>query len=193
MISINIKLKNNLKNIIDSNVNDILLFGSTARDKNKPNDTDILMIFEKRVDKEIELKVKKEIEKFYKKVIIVSKTTKTIFEESFDARESIIFEGISLIENKIIAEKYGFCSIGMFNYETKSLTNLQKTKFYYTLNGRRSSGLLKNLKCVKLSDNIILAPLDKIDELKEFFELWKINYKYIPTMIPVRMKKILFS
>ncbi len=191
MTLINTKLKNNLKNLIDSNVVDILLFGSVARGKFKPIDTDILIIFEKKIDKEMELKIKKEIEKFYKNVLIVSKNTNTVFEDSFDARESVLFEGISLIENKIIAEKYGFTSIGMFNYETKNLTNLQKTKFYYTLNGRKSSGLLKKLNCVKLSDNIILSPLDKIDELKDFFEFWKIDYKYIPTMIPSRMKKVL--
>jgi len=192
MALINIKLRNNLKKIIDSNIEEILLFGSVAREKDRPNDTDIMIIYKDKINKEIELEIKKEIEKYYKNVVITSKNSNNIFDETFDARENILFEGISLIDNKKIAEKYGFSSIGMFNYETKKLTNLQKTKFYYALNGRNDEGLLKKLKSVKLSDNIILTPLNKTDELKELFEFWKIEYKYIPTMIPMRMKKILF-
>ena len=133
MALINIKLRNNLKKIIDSNIEEILLFGSVAREKDRPNDTDIMIIYKDKINKEIELEIKKEIEKYYKNVVITSKNSNNIFDETFDARENILFEGISLIDNKKIAEKYGFSSIGMFNYETKKLTNLQKTKFYYAL------------------------------------------------------------
>jgi len=155
MILINTKLSNNLKKIIGNNVEDVLLFGSTVKGKDKPNDTDILIIFKNKVDKEVEFLIKKELEKYYKNVSIVSKTIKTVFEESFDARESLLFEAVSLINKKFVNDKYGFVSLGMFLYSLNGWSNLQKTKFYHALNGRNSLGMLKELKCIKLSDNVI--------------------------------------
>ena len=191
MILINTKLSNNLKKIIGNNVEDVLLFGSTVKGKDKPNDTDILIIFKNKVDKEVEFLIKKELEKYYKNVSIVSKTIKTVFEESFDARESLLFEAVSLINKKFVNDKYGFVSLGMFLYSLNGWSNLQKTKFYHALNGRNSLGMLKELKCIKLSDNVILSPLNKIEPLIEFFDSWKIKYKYVPILVPKRLESYL--
>jgi len=184
------KLRNKLKAISDQEVSDIILFGSAARGKEKPNDIDILVIFKEKINKETEYTIRKEIEKIYNSVSIISKTERTISDESFDARESMLFEGKSLITGKGMPERYGFSPFGMFKYNFGDWSNLQKTKFYHALNGRSNiKGIADLLNCIKLSDSLMLTPLDKIEEFREFLDSWKIEYTYIPTLIPKRLSK----
>ena len=191
MILKNIKLKNELNKFIKTTeIKDILVFGSLIKGKEKPNDVDILVIFKKRVIKDQEYQIKKILTRHYNNISIISKTKKTITEASFDARESILFEAFSLLTKKNIAEEYGFLSFGLFKYNFSNWDKLQKTKFYYALNGRGSEeGIFQQLNSIKLSDQTILIPLNKIDNFKEFLDSWKLDYKYIPIMIPKRLGK----
>ena len=192
MILKNTKLRNRLKEILKKNkeVEDILLFGSAARGKEEPADLDILVLFKDKINKNVEHSIRKEIEKEHEKISIISKNKDTALDSSFDARESILFEGISLITGENIAKTYGFDSLGMFKYGFKGWTKVKRIKFYHALNGRdKSGGILQSLNCVKASDGIILAPLDKIEPMRSFLDSWKIEYKYIPTLIPERFNK----
>jgi len=171
-----------------SEIKDIILFGSFIRGKLEPNDIDILLIFKRKVNKDIEYELKNLFLKSTNNVSIISKTEEECIDPSFDARESILFEGYSLINSKFIAEDFGFISFGLFFYNTKGLSNVKKTRFYYALNGRSSiKGVIDNLCAIKLSDNLIAVQLDKIESAKEFFEHWGLNYKYVPSLIPKRM------
>lgn len=188
----NIKLKNRIKKIISlhKEVDDVVLFGSIIRGKEKPNDIDILVIFKEKIDKEIELSIRKISEKEFTNVSIISKTQKTVIESSFDARESILFEGRSLLTGQTLAEKYGFSSLGMFKYNFSGWSNGKKTKFYYALNGRgNDKGISQKLHCIKFSDRVILVPLDRIEQFREFLNSWEIEFKYIPLIIPSRLNK----
>ncbi len=192
MIWKNTELRNNLKNLVKKtkDVKDIIVFGSIVRGKIKPNDIDIIVIFNNKINKNVEYEIRKKLEKDYNNISIISKTRKSILEKNFDARESILFEGISLLSNKRLADKYGFSSLGMFKYEIKNFNPGKKTKFYYALNGRfGKEGVLKKLECIKISNNLVLTPLFNIEEFKEFLEFWGINYIYIPTLIPKRINK----
>ncbi len=192
MILKNTVLKNRLKKIIKQTheVKDILVFGSIVRGKENPTDVDILVIFKNNVNKEIEYTIRRELEKLVKNVSIISKTEETMLDPSFDARESVLFEAISIIDHKTTAEKYGFSSVGMFKYNTHMLNNVQKTKFYYALNGRNNQkGIAEQMECIKISDNVIIVPLKNIDKMKEFFDIWHMKYVYVPTIIPLRLHK----
>lgn len=176
-------------------VNDIILFGSFMRGNAAPNDIDILLIFKNKINKDIEYELKTSLSQIYinqaqLNISIVSKTEESYTEESFDAREGILFEGYSLVKSKYIASNFGYSSFGMFIYDTNPLKPKQKTLFYYALNGRNASGgVIKMLDAIKLSNNIIIVPLHKIELAKEFFEYRKIEYKYVPTLIPHRLGK----
>ena len=192
MILKNTKLQNSLKEIIKNNndIEDILIFGSSVRGKEKVDDLDILVLFKTKIDKNIEYAIRKELEKHYNKIAIISKTIKTSVDQSFDARESILFEGFSLISGDNLAKKYGFSSLGMFKYNFNGWNKLRKTKFYHAFNGRKGKcGIADLLNCIKLSNNLLLSPLDKIEHVKEFLESWKMNYVYIPIIIPQRLNK----
>lgn len=196
MTSKNTKLINSLKQVLDKNeeILDIILFGSIIRGKQNPADTDILVLFKEKIDKNAEYNIKKLLEKYYKNISIISKTKENILSESFDARESILFEGISLISGRNIAQDYGFTQFGAFKYNFKEWDKLKKTKFYYALNGRSNSeGISDRLGCIKLSDSIVLVTLKNIENFREFLDSWNLQYIYIPMLIPSRLgrKKIL--
>jgi len=166
-------------------IKDIILFGSILKGKLNPNDIDILILFNKKIDKDLEYEFKQQTK--IKNLEIISKT---LLDPSFTAREGILFEGFSLINKKSISSEYGFESKGMFIYNTKKLNNTNKTKFYYALNGRRKfKGMADSLQAIKLSDNILLVSLDKISLAKEFFNHWSIEFKYVPSLIPERLSK----
>ena len=194
MTSRNIKLRSELKKLVGEQVEDIILFGSTVRGKQEPRDTDILVVFKKKIIKESEYLIRKKLEQYFPKVALISKTSETLLDPTFDARESALFEGVGLITGKNLARRYGFISFGMFKYTFGTWEKLQKTKFYYALNGRKGEkGISQKLECLKLSDRIILVPLGNIEPFREFLESWKLEYIYVPTMIPERLshKKIL--
>lgn len=192
MIWKNIPLKNKLKEIAKKNseIEDIILFGSVVRGKEKPNDIDILLLFKNKINKDIEYTIRKEIEKHFKNISLLSKNIKTLYDSFFDAREGIFFEGISLLSGKQLCKKYGFSPLGMFKYEFKNWNKLKKTKFYYALNGRGTKkGIIEELHCIKLSDGIVLVPLPAIEKMKDFLESWEIKYIYIPILLPERLNK----
>ncbi len=196
MILKDIKLRKKLKKLIKQNVEveDVLLFGSVIRGKKTPGDIDIIVKFKNKIDKHMEYVIRKELEKDYNDISIISKTNRTLVESSFDARESFLFEAISLITGENLAKKHGFESLGMFKYNFKNWDKLKKTKFYYALNGRGSGeGMVSSSGSIKLSDNVLLVPLDKIEEIRQFLESWEMEFIYIPTLIPQRLnrKKIL--
>lgn len=171
-------------------VNDIILFGSIMKGKQIPTDIDVLILFRKEINKEIEYDYKKQASKIFTNLSLISKTEDSLKEAYFSAREAILFEGYSLIRKKFIACESGFDSLGIFIYQTKQLSNVEKTKFYYAINGRRGSkGILDSLNAIKLSDNIIAVPLQEIEETKDFFASWKIEYTYTPSLIPSRLAK----
>lgn len=173
-----------------ASVHDVLLFGSAMKGAVEPNDIDIMLIFNSVVDKKIERSLRKSLEKIETNVSIVSKTVQSAMDPSFSGREAQLFEAYSLITDELVSTRYGYVSYGMFIYDTKPLSNSKKTKFYYAFNGRRSNeGICKRLGLVKISDNVVLVPLDKIKPATDFFELWGIETSYIPTMIPSRLAK----
>lgn len=193
----NTKLRNELKELITSHpeVDDILVFGSYVKGKTTPEDIDIIIIFNKKVNKQVEYNIRKTFEKSYRNIAIISKTREALQDPSFDARESYLFEAKSLFTRQTLGEKYGFSSFGMYKYDFKNWNKLEKTKFYYALNGRgKSQGIINKLMGIKLSDRIVLIPLGNIEEFRAFLEGWNIEYKYVPILMPQRLsKKILLQ
>lgn len=159
---------------------DIVLYGSATKGKSKVRDIDILIIFnneplKERVSKAQELKetLRKEIENLDIKTINLNE----LFQNEFLARQSILIEAISLIDNKSIAEKLGFKGYALFNYKLTNLNHNEKTKFTYALIGRNTEGILKKLKAEKLGKGALLIPIENSITFEEFLTKWEINFK----------------
>ena len=133
---------------------DILLYGSGAKGKRKINDVDIIFIFKNQsLEKRLEItqKFKKKVSKI-KNLDIKSINLIELFDKTFLARQGILVEGISLINKKPFSKRMGFEGFGLFTYGIKNLTNTQKVKLTFALNGRRGEeGMLKKLNAKTLS------------------------------------------
>jgi predicted nucleotidyltransferase len=175
--------KKNKKEILD-----ILLFGSVIKGKKNPNDIDILIIFKEKKNLDLTYQLRKIIEKEINlKVEVTGKSYLDLFNKTFVAREAVLSEGYSLVNGCPFSEGLGFKAKVMFNYILKGKTKSERMRFYYSLYGRNSEGILKKLKAVKYTDTIIICPIESQEEMKEFFNNWKIEFKETPLLIPERL------
>ncbi len=190
-LSENMDLKSKIKNLPKKDkekILDIILFGSTVRGKEKPKDVDILLLFKEKEDMTTAYQVKKELEKTKKEVNIITKTYQTIGSKTFPAREAILAEGYSLFNEQGMAQKFGFKNYTLFKYKLKGLNQSERMRFHYSLYGRhREGGMLKTLKLTKFSDTILLSPIEKTEETREYLAHWKIIYTEMPILIPERI------
>lgn len=170
----------------NKDIKDIILFGSLIRGKSEPKDIDILILFNIKINKDLEYEIKNKLIKNFKNISITSKTN--LNDEFFLARDSIYFEGYSLLKNKYISNEMGYTSFTLFKYKSNNLTNSQKVTFYNALNGRNNKGLIEKYDCIRLSNNALLVPLEYSEFFKEFFERWT-SYTIIPLLIPSRLAK----
>lgn len=186
----NTKLMSKVHSLITENkeeILDIVLFGSLVRGKEKPRDIDVLIIYKTKVNPELNYKIKKEFEIIGFETDLVAKNYSGLFESSFIARESYLSEGYSLLNKKFIADGFGYNPMILFRYDIKSLNKSQRMRFYYSLYGRNSEGMLKKLGLYKFSERIIISPVEESERVKDYLNSWKMQYTEIPILIPIRI------
>ena len=186
----NAKLASKIQNIVKENVVEILdvvVFGSSVKGKEKPKDLDLLVIYKTKINPELSYKIKKAIEVLGVEIDLVQKSYKDLFDSAFIARESYISEGYSLVQRKYIADGLGYKPMVLFRYDIKSFNKSQRMRFYYSLYGRNSEGMLKKLKLYKFSERIILSPLEESEKVKDYLNSWKMDYLEVPILIPTRI------
>jgi len=162
----------------DKTIFDIVVYGSTVKGKNKPNDLDLLIIFKtgslkERLDKIqlIKRKIKLNINLDIKGIL-----WEELFQEGFFARAGIIREGISLFNSKPFAEKMGFKGNSLFIYNLKNKNHTEKVKFNYILSGRGGPGMVKKLSGQHLTSGMIIIPVKNSLEFEEILKMHQINY-----------------
>ena len=192
----NTKFKYKISDFFNKNKEDILdiiLFGSSARGKEKPGDIDILILYKTKKNIDSSYRLRKEIEKNRYNIEVTDKTYKELFDESFKAREAILSEGYSLVFNRFLSEGLGYLTLALFKYELKGFNKSTRMRFYYSLYGRGEGqkGMLNELNLIKFSDTILLCPIEKTERMKEYLESWKINFINFPVMIPSRLSNLL--
>lgn len=163
---------------------DIILYGSFIKGKIEARDIDILIIFnEKSLKERTEIaeefkektsgKINRKINELDIKTINISE----LFENDFLARQAILTEGYSLIDTIPLSEKMGFLSYALFTYNLKNLDHNNKTKFTYSLIGRKKSpGILKKLNAKPIGKGAVLLPIENSSVFEDFLKAWKINY-----------------
>ena len=186
----NTKLMSEVLKIIKENgeeIIDIVLFGSLVKGKETPKDIDLLVIYKTIINSELNYKIKKEFEVLGLEVDLAAKTYSGLFESSFIARESYLSEGYSLLNKKFIAGGFGYKSMIIFRYGLGNLNKSQRMRFYYSLYGRNSEGMLKKLKLYKFSERIIISSVEESERVKDYLKSWSITYLEVPALIPARI------
>jgi predicted nucleotidyltransferase len=158
---------------------DIVLYGSSVKGKRKIGDIDILFIFNN-----LPLEKRLEITQAFKSKLkannldIKSINLREFFDSTFLARQGVLLEGISLRDKKPLAQKLGFESFTMFIYDSNKLSNTEKVKLAFALNGRRNEkGLIEKLNLQKFGNNRLLSPMENSNLFSEFLEKSKIDFK----------------
>jgi hypothetical protein len=89
----------------------------------------------------------------------------------------IIHKGFSVKNNKLIFKSLKQEIVFLVTYDLKSLNHSKKTLFGYALKGRKNEdGFLGKLNGKAVGRNNVIIPFDKLEEIKEFFQSWKVNY-----------------
>lgn len=172
-------------------INDIIIFGSIMKGKESPNDIDILIIFNKKINKKIEQEIRRELNNRYE---INSITKEELDKDIYKAKEGLYLEGYSFSSQKFLKEKIGFESIAYLKYNLKNVKGSLRVRFYYSLIGRgKEKGFLSTIKATKFSENIIVCEYSEIEKLKKYFENWNIEYKIYPSLIPKRLYPIILK
>ncbi len=166
---------------------DILLFGSSMKGKEKPKDLDVLIIFKEKSNLDLIYKFRKMLEQLIKlNVEVTGKSYLDLFQEDFLAREALLTEAYSLISRKFWSAGLGFKNYFLFHYSLQKKNKSERMRFYYSLYGRNSPGILNNLNAVKFAETILLCPVENKEKMKEFLESWKIEFREMPILIPQR-------
>ena len=157
---------------------DIALYGSFVKGKEKPNDIDIMILFEKTPLKErteIAHKFKILISKKYK-IDVKTINLRELFEKEFLARQGVLIEGYSLLYKEKFSARMGFNGKSLFTYNLKNLDHNKKTKFTYALIGRRKEkGILKQLNITSYGKGVYEVPIENSLIFEEFLKKWEIN------------------
>lgn len=159
---------------------DIVLYGSFIKSKEEPNDIDLILIFlGRKLNERMEIaqKFKQQIKNKIKNSDVKTANLIEIFDKNFLARQGILVEGYSLLDNIPLAEKMGFWGYSLFTYNLKNLDHNQKTKFTYSLIGRKKQGVLKLVEARVLGKGAVAIPIQKSAIFDDFLKEWKINYK----------------
>jgi len=166
-----------LKLKYNSDVFDIVQFGSSVIKGKKPNDLDIAVIFNKIPIKE-QLNQAQEIKRQIEQVSdipvhITSFDLYSLFDSSNFAKESILFLGKSLIFGDNFSKRFGFYPKIQIYYSLQNLKKKDKIRFNYMLNGRGGEyGLLREYKGELLKPGLIEIDFEYenifIDSIKGF-------------------------
>ena len=168
-------LKTLLKNY-QNEISDAVIFGSALKEKSKPGDVDICILF-KRIAQEkvgkILSKMKNEIPKnvhmswIFVDEMLTSQLSKTLIEE-----------GYSLSREKFLHEIIGYDSGVIFSFKLDNLEKNKKVLFSYALHGKNTEGgMLKMANGLELGRAVVLIPVEKSEDFREFLEGWSVNFK----------------
>ncbi len=164
----------------NGNIFDITLIGSSIKGKSKPSDIDLIIIFKRKIpQKDIEIALNKirssNIHAGY-----------VFFEDLYKESiwQTIIHEGISLKNNKKISNLLGFKSSIIFSYNLKKMKPADKSRFSHSLYGRKKTeGLLFEVKGEELGRGCFSVPVEKSEEIYDFFKKWSIDFKVKKSLI----------
>ncbi|MBU3905026.1 MAG: nucleotidyltransferase domain-containing protein [Nanoarchaeota archaeon] len=160
---------------------DIIVYGSAVRGKSKPRDIDIIIIFKEADKKEyfdLPYELRKKIEMLDIKPDVKGILLEELFDPKFLARQNLLIEGYSLINDKFLSNRFGFNNLSLFIYSLENLNHNEKTKFQYALKGRGDKkGMIEELKGEAIGIGAVLISIENSEKFKEFFNNWKIKYE----------------
>lgn len=167
------KLKSFLK---DKFIIDIFIIGSALKEKFKPNDLDMIILFRsadygKIEDSIYKIKHSLNIEKIHIEPLIID----DFFKKSISS--AILHEGMSIKNNKPVSEALGYNPYSLFIFTLENLDNVKKVRFAQTLYGRKNDGLLIKENGKSLGRGAFIIPISKEELFTEIMKKFNVKYE----------------
>lgn len=171
-------LKKAAKSVKDKNILDVFVFGSYVKGKSMPEDIDVCMVFRGTIDDSKVEEFHSKCSKLCLNVHTSPLTVENFFLDVHPLSTTIFSEGISLLDGKSFAQRYGLDSWTLYIYEIAGMKPSEKVKFVYALKGRKGNkGLVREYGGFFASPACFMIPIDKDSEMKEVLDRWKVKYK----------------
>ena len=159
----------------EKEVIDIVLLGYSGKEKASKIGLAIVFKENNNHTKNILLKLKGIFNKKKVKADIISLLADDLFKDPLYLE--LVQNGFSIKNNNLISKTLNAETLVLLTYDLKTLDHSKKTLFGYALKGRKGQkGFLDYLKGNAVGRNNVLIPINKLDELKEFFETWQVKY-----------------
>jgi len=166
---------------------DILLYGSSVKGKEMPNDVDIAVIASRGNPFELSFEFKLLLEEngfSPEKVDVKGFLLGELFDENNLVGFALLVEGYSLLRDKFLHEDLNASAYFLFKFSYSSLPQSEKMRFLYAYRGRNENpGLLKQTNSLELAPGVVLVPVGSVYKFKEFLSLWGLSYEIAPVLI----------
>ena len=163
---------------------DIVLYGSSVKGKEEPNDYDFMLLLRgaregERFDLAFEFKEKLLDLGFpHEKLDVKAINLESLWDPNYLATPGIIIEGFSLTKGKLIHELMNGEGYSLFNINLHGLDKNQRKKFNYALKGRNGDGgVLKEINGKYLGPWVVLIPIESTYKFKEFLDFWGVEFE----------------
>jgi len=169
-----------LRKLLDDNLIDIILFGSSVKG-GVAGDMDIALVIKEKQDISI---IKKKIRDLIKIADIQIISLDSIYSSIW---LTLIKEGFSIRKNKYLSEMYGIKPSVIFKYSLSKLNPVQKVQF-----ARGISKVISD-KGVILTRSVVLMPIQLKNEMIDFLKNWDVYYESREyDLLPALRKEELF-
>jgi len=173
---VNKKLKFLIKN---KEVIDLIIFGSSIKGKAIPRDIDIAIILSNPPSKELHDTLTK-MSGFHISIITINE----FFINAPNIVNTLLREGYSVKNKKLLAENFKFLNRVLFKYDLTSLSASMKVKIVNILRGKnKSQGLIEKNNGEWIANQVFLVPISVDGLFEDFFNNFKIKYKKFHVLI----------
>lgn len=170
-------LRKAAKGVKSENILDVFVFGSFVKGKARPGDVDVCMVFLKDVNSS-------KVDEFYSRckraginAHVSPLAAENFFLKPHSLATTVLYEGISLLDGKPAAKRFGLEAWAIYSYEISGMGPSEKVKFVHVMKGRgKNKGFVRNCGGAFLSPGCFLVPVDKDGEIMEVLEYWKVKY-----------------
>ena len=166
--------------ITTKKVLDVILFGSSIREKSKPKDIDLCILISD-IDEEKSMDLVDSLGKSLGNLNLsfhINILTSSSFVKGDTLVNTLLSEGYSIKKGEMFSSVFGYTNKSLFIYSLKKFTPSKRVKVHYMLRGRYGSkGILAEVNGNFLGTGSIIVPTEKEDLLKEIFDKWDVEYK----------------
>ncbi len=161
-------LKKSLKNLLKNykEIDDLIIFGSLAKNKEEPKDIDIALIAEKK-DIHLATLLKKELPANAHISVITKNELLTN-----PLALTLIREGYSIAKDDYIKTIFKINPMKLYSYNLLHLNSSNKTLFNISL-----KKTIKRINGEKIGAGSVLIPIENSGYFEEFLDAWQMKYK----------------